>query len=210
MLGALDDDAEDFRPWGEGEVAPEDMSSPDDHDAAALLAEWWRDHTGPDEDDALSPAERDGVTAPYGDWPGLAPTTATTADPEHAAVDLAETLFAVFGTMRLGLVRAERGADALTALGWTGPVNCIGDTAEVSAVVRDWERRFGARVVGVGFDTLYLSVAAPPATREEALRVAAEHFAFCPDNVWQSRDAQTLAAYADRLVGERSWAFWWD
>ena len=55
--------------------------------------------------------------------------------------------------------------------------------AEISAVLRDREQRFGARVVAAGFSTLLLSVAAPPTTREKALAVAAEHFAFCPDNV---------------------------
>ncbi|YCK38544.1 DUF4253 domain-containing protein [Actinomadura sp. ATCC 39365] len=56
------------------------------------------------------------------------------------------------------------------------------------------EHRFGAVVVGVGFADLYVSVASPPATLQEALHVAAEHFAFCPDNI-------TVAAYVERLVG---------
>ncbi|MFE5491809.1 DUF4253 domain-containing protein [Streptomyces virginiae] len=52
-------------------------------------------------------------------------------------------------------------------------------------VLRDWEHRFGARVVAVGFDTLHLSVAAPPMSGQDALLVAAEHFALSPDNIWQ-------------------------
>jgi hypothetical protein len=50
--------------------------------------------------------------------------------------------------MRLGLVAAERGADALAAAGWSGPLNYTNDTGEISAVVRDWERRFGVRARG--------------------------------------------------------------
>jgi hypothetical protein len=65
-------------------------------------------------------------------------------------------------------------------------------------------------VVGVGFADLYLSIAAPPSTLQEALHVAAEHFAFCPDNVWQNSHPYTLVAYAERLVGLNSWEFWWD
>ncbi|MEU4805583.1 DUF4253 domain-containing protein [Actinosynnema sp. NPDC023587] len=89
-------------------------------------------------------------------------------------------------------------------------MNHVDDTALISAVVRDWEDRFGVRVVAVGFATLYLSVANPPTTLEEALRVAAEHFAFCPDNVWQRDGAPTLRAYAEQLVDSDVWAFWWD
>ncbi|MEV7940089.1 DUF4253 domain-containing protein [Kitasatospora sp. NPDC088264] len=60
----------------------------------------------------------------------------------------------------------------------------------------------------VGFDTLELSVAVPPVTLAEALPLAAEHTAFCPDLVFQG--AGTLAAYAERLVASHQWSFWWD
>ncbi|MFE1203676.1 DUF4253 domain-containing protein [Streptomyces sp. NPDC058762] len=56
----------------------------------------------------------------------------------------------------------------------SGPCN-YDATAKFSTVVRDWEHRFGARVVAVGFATLRLSVAAPPADERAALLVAAEH-----------------------------------
>ncbi|QKV93623.1 DUF4253 domain-containing protein [Streptomyces sp. NA02950] len=94
---------------------------------------------------------------------------------------------------------AASGAEALTAAGWSGPANYDNDTAKFSAIVGDWENRFGARVVAVGFSPLHLSVAAPPTAEEDALLVAAEHFAFCPDNIWQGRRPYTLAAYAERL-----------
>lgn len=211
LLDALDDEDPEYRPWANGEVLPGEMSSPDDHDPAALLAGWWADHTAEEANDTAPPAEPLAVTAPFGPrWPGLAPALSTRTDPDRTADGLAEQLLAGHGSMRLGLVAANRGADALTAAGWTGPMNYTNDTAEVSAVLRNWEDRFGARVVGVGFATLVLSVAAPPTTREQALAVAAEHFAFCPDNIWQGVEPQTLSAYADRLVGDHSWAFWWD
>ncbi|MFD9729931.1 DUF4253 domain-containing protein [Streptomyces sp. NPDC059072] len=78
------------------------------------------------------------------------------------------------------------------------------------AVVRNWEDRFGASVVAVGFSTLHLAIAAPPTDRHEALLVAAEHFAFCPDNIWQGSRPCTLAAYAERLIDAPVWEFWWD
>jgi hypothetical protein len=59
-----------------------------------------------------------------------------------------------------------------------------------------------------GHATLFVSVSAPPADRDQALRVAAEHFAFCPDNIWQGGSATTLAEYADQLIDSKVWAFW--
>ncbi|MFD5465999.1 DUF4253 domain-containing protein [Kitasatospora sp. NPDC127059] len=74
--------------------------------------------------------------------------------------------------------------------------------------VSDHERRFGAQLVEVGFDTLQLSVPVPPATPAEALPPAAEHAAFCPDQIHQG--AGSLTAYAAELVGAHQWHFWWD
>ncbi|XHM95790.1 DUF4253 domain-containing protein [Peterkaempfera sp. SMS 1(5)a] len=75
--------------------------------------------------------------------------------------------------------------------------------------MRSWEDRFGARLVALTHDVLYLSVAAPPHTFDQALAVAAEHFAFCPDSIWQGSD--TIRAHAARGVLNRPlWGFWWD
>ncbi|MFJ8212061.1 DUF4253 domain-containing protein [Streptomyces sp. NPDC096033] len=202
----------DFRPWGCGELFPEQMSSPDNHDPADLLAKWWATYTAVDEDDdMLSPNERLAVTAPFGQtWPGRAPSREIPADPGRLAAEYAEHFVLSRPHSRLGLVAAPSGADALALVGWDGPANWDNDTAAFSAVVSDWERRFGARVVAVGSDTLHLSVAAAPTSGEDALRVAAEHFAFCPDNIWQGPHPQTLSAYAERLIDTHFWNFWWD
>ena len=109
---------------------------------------------------------------------------------------------------RLGLVAVERPADALAALGWTGPINHYADMGLLSAVLRSWENRFGAILVGVGFDTLSVIVQRPPKTMDAARSVAAEHFAACSDNVHQG--AGSIEAYAEQLVGEPLWSFWWD
>jgi hypothetical protein len=102
----------------------------------------------------------------------------------------------------LALVPAARGADALVVSGWC--------RAAPAAVVRSWEDRFGARVVGIGPDALFLSVAAPPVTIEHACGVAAEHVAFCPANLWHSSwDPHYVADYAAGIRGSRRWDFWW-
>src|SRR3954468_4367531 len=196
LLGGLDG-PDDPRPWAEGEVFPAGMTSPADHDAATVLAGWWAQNAADDEP-ALTPFGRQ--------WPGLSDAVRPEEDPDAVADAYAEE--ALDQRLRLGLAAATRGADALTVTGWNGPANHAYDTAVISAVVRSWEERFGARVVAVGFGTLALSVAAPPTTEEQALRVAAEHAAFCPDLVRQG--AESLEAYAATILDRPTWWFWWD
>ncbi|MFE7173375.1 DUF4253 domain-containing protein [Streptomyces sp. NPDC057616] len=188
------------RPGGPGlwELEPARMSYPGDHDAEEVLEEFWDAHT--DEE-----------------WPGLAEAPqGAGAEPEAVAADVVESLLdgaAAGGPLkdpRLALVPARRSADIPAAIGWMGPANHENDTARLSAVLRSWEDRFGIRVVAFGFDTLLVSVAAPPTTLAEAQALAAEHYAFCPDTVGQGADP-TLAAYAERrLLGRTAWHFWWD
>nr|BFE60769.1 DUF4253 domain-containing protein [Dactylosporangium thailandense] len=185
------------RPWDDGEIGLCEMTDPAGHDPEAYLAGEWARYAKPP------------VTEPFTAWPGLAPTGRPQDPLGHAAACAAEIL-AAQPHLRLGLVETARPADAITAFAWAGPLNYSNDMAPLSAVLRSWEERFGAYVVGVGFDTLHLSVAAPPATVEEALPVAAEHFAFCPDDVWQREHPQTVAALAEELVGVPMWSFWWD
>ncbi|WEO96063.1 DUF4253 domain-containing protein [Streptomyces sp. FXJ1.172] len=192
--------------WG---LLPGEPSYPGDHDAEDVLAEYWEEETAELEDA--------GQTAPFGqEWPGLAPAAQLAADPDTRAAQVADALEsgrdALIEEAHLALVPARRSADIPAAIGWTGPVNYDTDVARMCAVLRSWEDRFGIRVVALGLDTLVVSVAAPPATQEEAEAVAAEHFAFCPDTVTQGEDGdvESLRAYAKTLLGEPVWAFWWD
>lgn len=110
--------------------------------------------------------------------------------------------------VRLGLVAVERGADVPDAIGWSGRANVAELAGETALVLRSWEDRFGVEVVALGVDTLTLAVGTPPRTDHEALAVAAEHFAFCPDAVWQG--IEPLTAYAASIEGADQWVFWWD
>ncbi|MFF6830084.1 DUF4253 domain-containing protein [Streptomyces longwoodensis] len=179
------------------ELMPGEVSYPGDHDPDEVLAEYWEECAAEDEP-----------------WPGLGESRpGATATPDVRAAEVADGLSAEcpswFKDPHLALVSARRSADIPAAVGWTGPLNHESDVARLCAVLRTWEDRFGLRVVGLGFDVLVASLAAPPATLTEAEQVAAEHFAFCPDNVWQSGPG-TLDAYAKGLVGEHAWTFWWD
>ncbi|WP_158566357.1 DUF4253 domain-containing protein [Micromonospora craterilacus] len=182
------------------------ITTVEQHDTGAVLAEWWQGITGDDLD--VKAASDLGYLDPVGvRWPGLTPTPDRQGPVERFADQYADALSA--GQARLALVPATDGAHALTAISWTGPLNHDNDTARFSAVVRDWQRRFGATVVGLSFDTLHLSIAAPPATPDLALHVTAEHFAFCPDTIWQS-NTDTFSTYAEAIMGSNCWNFWWD
>ncbi|GIG67628.1 DUF4253 domain-containing protein [Phytomonospora endophytica] len=201
VLSELSWDDDEFRPWESGELYPGHMSSPAHADIATVLDVWWQRYAGPEEGGS--------VTAPYGpDWPGLAEGASFAPGAvDEAATRLATELLAD-KNRRIGLVAARTNAEALAAVGWSGPLNYENDTGLFCAVLADWRRRFGTTVVGAGFDTLWVSVAAPPKDLTEALPLAAELFAFCPDSVWQG--AGTLDFLAERMVGAGTWRFWWD
>ncbi|GAA1571067.1 DUF4253 domain-containing protein [Actinomadura kijaniata] len=192
---------ESDQPWSAGQVAPEPVSEIDNYAPHAFMSEVWSDwaeQAGDEEVEDLAPFGRQ--------CPGPAPRGAALQDPD-AVADRHARAIAARG-LSLGLVAVDRGADALTAVGWQGALNHNEWTAPLSAVVRGWEDRFGARVIGLGFNTLELSVAAPPVTIRHALQVAAEHWAFCPDILFQGPG--TLAGYAEEIRGKHWWSFWWD
>ncbi|WP_405724455.1 DUF4253 domain-containing protein [Streptomyces sp. NBC_01537] len=171
------------------ELDPDEASYPGDHDPEEILAELWESLQ--DED-----------------WPGLAPAQESAADPDDRAAATASALIEEPWSkdLRAALVPARRSADIPAAIGWCGPVNYEEDVAVLCSVLRSWEDRFGVRVVAISLDRLVLSVAAPPQTLADAEAVAAEHLAFCPDDV----DVD-ISAYAEReILGKDQWHFWWD
>lgn len=110
-------------------------------------------------------------------------------------------------------VGAARPADTPAVLGWAGFCNYhpYQDHVRLCAVLRRWEERYGAVLVRIERSRLHLSVAHPPTTDAECRRLAAEHFAFCPDQQDpQNGDFYTLSRYAAMMRGAGSWNFWWD
>jgi hypothetical protein len=91
----------------------------------------------------------------------------------------------------------------IVALGWQGAANHCDDPHLLASILRSWEDRFDACVVGVGYDTLELWVGRPPRSSPEALAVAAEHLAFCPDNVLQGPG--TIRRYSASIRGSERW-----
>lgn len=203
-LHSLYDDS--GRPWSQGELEPVTRSAVEAIDVRDVLARGWRDCLVPIRN-PWPPGT--GPLAPFGsDFPGLAPT-----QPESSTTRAGLT----GGAARLGVVSCERPADAVALAGWTGAINVLG-TAQVSAVLRSWEDRFGVVLVGLAFATITVLVTRPPATHEDALRVAAEIAAFCPDVLSQDgpwdgfgyASGGTIEGLARLLPDRPVWNLWWD
>ena len=81
------------------------------------------------------------------------------------------TLTLPTGPAGLLLVPVRRPADVPRALGWWGPANYDLSGADQTAVLRSWEDRFGAVLLGLSFDVMHLAVERP-AHRPGAVRPA--------------------------------------
>jgi len=190
------------QPWTAGQIAPEPATDIDTYEPAAFLAEVWADHRA-----AVGSHDDLPELAPFGrQSPGLAAAGVPLTDPGNAADAYADSLAG--SGARLGLVAVRRSADVPAVMGWQGAINHNAWIGPLAAVLRGWEDRFGVRVVRLGFNTLEVSVAAPPRSHEHALHVAAEHWAFCPDNIGQGPG--DLTGYAAQIAGRTAWSFWWD
>jgi hypothetical protein len=166
-------------------------------DPYQLLRRWWRENSGVEYDEFDEEA-----FLPFGRaFPGLAPrapgTRPTSIEP-------------LVGWLQghLGLVAVSRPARTLETIGWMGPANFDMNPTEQSAILDTWEDRFDAYLVGLGFDTITLAVGRPPRDLDAASRIAAEHLAFCPDNIFQG--VGSIGEYAPMLVNAPRWDFWWD
>lgn len=78
---------------------------------------------------------------------------------------------------------------------------------DLIAVCREWQKRYGAVPAMLSHDILQMYVPQPLTDADEALKLAAEMFAFCGD---LSQGIGTDRLLAKSLVGSRFWYFWWD
>jgi len=190
------------RPWASGELRPSGLDPVAGPDVRAVLRDLWDAGVpSPDEDEADTVE----LLIPYSrSFPGLAPATTEQA----GAAEFEAAVLAANGPLRIGLALAARPADALVSIGWTGGANHEATAGSLAVVLRSWEERFGATLLHLGFDTMDLLVARPARSSAATFAVAAEHFAFCPDNVRQG--AGSIRGYAEDLLGATRWSFWWD
>ena len=76
------------------------------------------------------------------------------------------------------------------------------------AALRHWRDAYGAKLVGLGRDTIDLKVARKPATRDEAVELARVQYAYCNDIVDQGTGSYSVLAAG--LMADDWWFFWWD
>jgi hypothetical protein len=154
LLWRFDEDPDSYM-YGGG-----DLDAIHEIDVARTLAQRW---------DALT--QIPAVTDPFTTFPDLAPSSPATAgdtNPFRVTEDSDSPA-------RLLLVPCNRPADAITALGGLATAT---DTPLISAVLRSWEQRFEAVPIEVAPGAVTLAVLSPPHTPDQALRLAAEHYAF--------------------------------
>jgi hypothetical protein len=185
---------------------------PEVGDAEQILSGYWPGQLaefGDTEPPAPEARVLDGAPAAPRPWPGLAPAQAPPADPGCFANGMTEYLLAEgwLSRPRLALVPCSSSSEALISLRLVLAGNAPA-TDDVVAVLRSWEQRFGARLIGLKPDALYLSVAAAPQDRAQATRVAYEHFALDADIVFQG--SGSFRDYADELIDVNMWSLWWD
>jgi hypothetical protein len=88
--------------------------------------------------------------------------------------------------------------------GW----NDCPENAVHCALHRYWQHQHGAVIVAATSDVVEMKVERPPRTREAALALAKQQYAYCYDIVEQGTG--TIANLAASLLGGTSWYFWWD
>jgi Domain of unknown function (DUF4253) len=103
----------------------------------------------------------------------------------------------------LAYIPAQSTADIPAFLklgGW----NAVPEAEVFVALLRKWQREYGAELVALSMDTIDIRIARRPATQQEALGLAREHAKFCPST------EVTLAERAAELMQLDWWHFWWD
>jgi len=152
--------------------------------------------------------------APFTAFPGLAPSQNRT---------LSESVLAETALNQppgwIGLAPAASAADSPMRAGWYSCSDAFAfpwgqweAAGAMTALLRSWEQRFGARVMRLGWASMLLLVEKPPTSEDEALAVAAElwnvssefHIAGGGPMV---RSVQQIAA---GILKAPTWRFWWD
>jgi hypothetical protein len=142
-----------------------------------------------------------GHPLPRGAWPGedlgstsfTIPYDARTRRPHREVV--------------LALVPALAGWQAVLRLGFGGFNRCPPACVH-GAVLRFWEERLGAELVGLQPNILELWAAELPPDRNAALALAREQYLYCRDIV--EGGCETLDELAAILSSGEHWYFWWE
>jgi hypothetical protein len=136
----------------------------------------------------------------HGPWPDTSPSNSF-----HVQFDL--LTHKPVKKLWIGILPIAQPWEAAPALGY-GSWNECPYPEEHAAVMRYWSERWGAEPVVIASDAVEMVVHKPPHTRDEALALANEQFAYCGDIV--SQGVGTIEALAAILLEGQTWFFWWD
>lgn len=83
------------------------------------------------------------------------------------------------------------------------------NTAGLMSITKHWYECFHAIPAVMTSDQLEFYLPAP-VDKQDAMQLALEHYAFCPDVIDQGPEDATVGSHADSLSKSTSWYFWWD
>ncbi|WP_025273056.1 DUF4253 domain-containing protein [Haloglycomyces albus] len=107
----------------------------------------------------------------------------------------------------IGLVKADHSWQLPALLSWKGSTNWELHGAEHAAILNYWNQKYDIEIIAMTFDVIELFVANPPQDDNEALEVAHEAFAYCPDLL--DSGVPTIQDLAEHMVKSRAWYFQW-
>jgi hypothetical protein len=134
-----------------------------------------------------------------GEWPDEVATTELTVHADYTGK--------IHERVHIALLPCKTGWEAIAHLRW-GNWNANPSAEYHVAALKSWHERHGAELVGLSHDVMNLRVTRRPATREEAMALAREHYLYCNDIVDQG--VGSLSALAAALMAGDWWFFWWD
>lgn len=89
--------------------------------------------------------------------------------------------------------------------GW----NDCPNTPELMAVTKYWYEKHGAVPAVMTHDVLEFALPLP-VKQDNAMQLALEQYAWCPDVIDQGGEDATVGMLADSLTKSKCWYFWWD
>ncbi len=83
-------------------------------------------------------------------------------------------------------------------------------TEYIIAIMKHWYESYGFTPVVITHEMIEGRADKKPQTKEEAVAIGTEHYAFCPDLIEQCCQDATIGQWADTLLQSYIWFFWWD
>lgn len=190
---------------------PCDIAEVDRLDGGAIVTHLWEEKAVDDGDEESAAWVDDWVEPFDRDFPGVA----APGDEPRTAAELTAALDPL-PPLYVYLAAAGRPADVVAMVGWETTDAWDNWLPALSAVLRSWEDRFGARLLQLGPGAeIRLLVSRPPRSGAQILLTAAELWAF-GNRAWggyeytSQNEAESVSGIAHTVVRRPIWGFWWD